>query len=193
MPANPGPSRSQTRLVDNRAPMRLLAAFILITLPWLNPFSPGPSSAVVPLLFAWVCAAGLLLLWASAHLKPQRPNWVSAMAARLAGGGGCERRDRLAAVFRCQCLARAVGQPYRHGRSLWQPAPAQPVCHADQHRAGGLVVVGGSGSRPAPQVHAAAAWRDQRFGRWRWPCCWAPATPPHRRAPACCSCFWWWS
>ena len=61
--------------------MRLLAAFIFITLPWLNPFSPGPSSAVVPLLFAWGCAAGLLLLWASAHLKPQRPNWVSAMAA----------------------------------------------------------------------------------------------------------------
>ena len=60
--------------------MRLLAACILITLPWLNPFSPGPSSAVVPLLFAWGCAAGLLLLWASAHLKPQRPNWVNAMA-----------------------------------------------------------------------------------------------------------------
>jgi len=66
--------------MDNRAPMRLLAAFILITLPWLNPFSPGPSTAVVPLLFAWVCAAGLLLLWASAHLKSQRPDWVRAMA-----------------------------------------------------------------------------------------------------------------
>ncbi|HEX5698431.1 MAG TPA: Wzy polymerase domain-containing protein [Rhodoferax sp.] len=74
--------------MDNRAPMRLFAAFILITLPWLNPFSPGPSSAVVPLLFAWVCAAGLLLLWASAHLKSQRPDWVSAMAgAWLAAAG----------------------------------------------------------------------------------------------------------
>ena len=29
----------------------------LLILPWLNPSAPGPSPAVVPLLFAWFCAA----------------------------------------------------------------------------------------------------------------------------------------
>ncbi|TAG34508.1 MAG: polymerase [Polaromonas sp.] len=36
------------------------AAALLIVLPWLNPFAPGPSPAVVPLLFSWACAAALL-------------------------------------------------------------------------------------------------------------------------------------
>lgn len=67
-------------LMDNPGLMRLLAIAILITLPWLNPFSPGPTAGVVPLLFAWGCAAGLLLLRASAHPNPQRANWVRAMA-----------------------------------------------------------------------------------------------------------------
>jgi O-antigen ligase len=35
------------------------AAVLLIVLPWLNPFAPGPSPAVVPLLFSWACAAAL--------------------------------------------------------------------------------------------------------------------------------------
>jgi hypothetical protein len=34
----------------------------LLILPWLNPSAPGPSPAVVPLLFAWFCA-GLFLAW----------------------------------------------------------------------------------------------------------------------------------
>jgi O-antigen ligase len=40
--------------------MPTLAISLLIILPWLNPFSAGPSPAVVPLLFAWACAAALL-------------------------------------------------------------------------------------------------------------------------------------
>ena len=40
--------------------MQLIAPFLLITLPWLNPFSLGPSPAAVPLLFSWACAAALL-------------------------------------------------------------------------------------------------------------------------------------
>jgi O-antigen ligase len=46
-----------------------IAAFLLVALPWLNPFSPGPTSSVAPLLFAWFCAAVLLGLCA---LAPQR-------------------------------------------------------------------------------------------------------------------------
>ena len=37
-----------------------LIPFFLIALPWLNPFTFGPSPAVVPLLFSWICALGLM-------------------------------------------------------------------------------------------------------------------------------------
>ncbi|MDD3935275.1 Wzy polymerase domain-containing protein [Rhodoferax sp.] len=60
--------------------MRLLAFALLITLPWLNPFSPGPAAGMVPLLFAWGCVAGLLLLIASARQPASRQHWVRAMA-----------------------------------------------------------------------------------------------------------------
>ncbi|MDR3454477.1 MAG: pilin glycosylation ligase domain-containing protein [Rhodoferax sp.] len=42
--------------------MQFIPAFLLIALPWLNPFAPGSSPAAVPLLFSWACAAGLLAL-----------------------------------------------------------------------------------------------------------------------------------
>ncbi len=42
--------------------MQSIAVFLLIALPWLNPFAPGPSPAALPLLFSWACAAGLLAL-----------------------------------------------------------------------------------------------------------------------------------
>lgn len=42
----------------------------------------------MPLLFAWVCTAGLLLLWASARAIPQRTSWRQAIAgAWLAAAG----------------------------------------------------------------------------------------------------------
>ncbi len=72
--------RPAIRLMDNAGLMRLLAVALLICLPWLNPFSPGPTANVVPLLFAWSCAAGLLLLRASVHPNQQRTDWVRAMA-----------------------------------------------------------------------------------------------------------------
>ena len=34
---------------------------VLLALPWLNPFAPGPSPSAVPLLFSWICAALALL------------------------------------------------------------------------------------------------------------------------------------
>ena len=36
------------------------AASVLIVLPWLNPFAPGPMPSVVPFLFSWACVAMLL-------------------------------------------------------------------------------------------------------------------------------------
>jgi len=45
-------------------PMHFIAVCLLIALPWLNPFSPGPSSVVAPWLLTLGCLA-LILLWAA--------------------------------------------------------------------------------------------------------------------------------
>jgi O-antigen ligase len=43
-------------------PIQFIAAFALLTLPWLNPFAPGPSPAVVPWLVGLAVTTGLILL-----------------------------------------------------------------------------------------------------------------------------------
>lgn len=72
--------------------MRTAVAVLLLTLPWLNPFAPGPSAAVGPLLFAWTCTATLALLGGLAtSAQPRRSLAVSAAGAASAhrmGRGG---------------------------------------------------------------------------------------------------------
>ncbi len=48
--------------------MQSFAALILLALPWLNPFAPGPSPAVVPWLVALAAGTGLFLM-ASLYLR----------------------------------------------------------------------------------------------------------------------------
>ncbi|MBB1075303.1 O-antigen ligase C-terminal domain-containing protein [Rhodoferax sp. 4810] len=60
--------------------MPAFATFLFITLPWLNPFSPGPTAQVGPLLFAWVCAAGVLLALAFDKQRGETPRMVQAVA-----------------------------------------------------------------------------------------------------------------
>ena len=55
-------------------------AFIFVTLPWLNPFSPGPTAAVWPFLFSWTCAALLLLAMAAANGQGNARLMVRAVA-----------------------------------------------------------------------------------------------------------------
>jgi len=43
--------------------MPLIPVFLLVALPWLNPFASGPTPATLPLLFSWACAAALLGMW----------------------------------------------------------------------------------------------------------------------------------
>jgi O-antigen ligase len=43
--------------------------FVLVLLPWLNPFSPGPTAAVVPFLFSWVCLSLSLIVFANGGLR----------------------------------------------------------------------------------------------------------------------------
>jgi O-antigen ligase len=42
--------------------LQATAISLLLVLPWLNPFAAGPSPAVLPLLFSWICVAALLLI-----------------------------------------------------------------------------------------------------------------------------------
>ena len=100
--------------------MLLLAASILIALPWLNPFSPGPTAAVVPLLFAWSCAAGLLLLRASTHPNRQRADWVRAMAGAWVVAAAVSAVIGLLQYFGASAWLGVVGQPHR--RSAWPMA-----------------------------------------------------------------------
>jgi hypothetical protein len=53
----------------------MLIAIASIAIPWLNPFTLGPTASVVPLLVSWACAAALLMTRAplqdaTAILKP---------------------------------------------------------------------------------------------------------------------------
>ncbi|MCW2313304.1 Wzy polymerase domain-containing protein [Rhodoferax antarcticus] len=64
--------------------MPALAVFLFVTLPWLNPFTPGPVAQVGPLLFAWVCAAGVLLAFAFDRQRGENPQIVSALTAAWA-------------------------------------------------------------------------------------------------------------
>ena len=63
------------------------AVVLLITLPWLNPFAPGPSPAVAPLLFSWVCAAGLLGIYGPAVSLSQSTRFTSTAAAPWLAAG----------------------------------------------------------------------------------------------------------
>lgn len=65
-----------------------VATFILLILPWLNPFSPGPAAQVMPLLFAWTCTAGVLLAFAVDRQRGENPAMVRAIVlAWLAAAG----------------------------------------------------------------------------------------------------------
>jgi O-antigen ligase len=68
--------------------MPALVAFVFVALPWLNPFSPGPTSSVGPFLFSWLCAALVLLALAVARQNGRIPAMVRAIAlAWLAAAG----------------------------------------------------------------------------------------------------------
>ena len=72
---------------DNTRAMTLfhsITTFFLLTLPWLNPFAPGPSPPVLPWLVALMATGGLLLLGAARGIAPEQPD-ESTFAQRWAG------------------------------------------------------------------------------------------------------------
>jgi len=68
--------------------MPTTAAFLFILMPWLNPFSPGPTAQVGPLLFAWVCAAGALLAFAFDRQRGENQQMVQAVALAWTSAAG---------------------------------------------------------------------------------------------------------
>ena len=61
-----------------------ITAFFLLTLPWLNPFAPGPSPPVLPWLVALMATGGLLGLGAARGIASEQPD-DSPFAQRWAG------------------------------------------------------------------------------------------------------------
>ncbi len=60
--------------------MLFAATFVLTTLPWLNPFSPGPTPAVMPFLFSWLCIALAAPTLVAAHLRGRTSDMVRTVA-----------------------------------------------------------------------------------------------------------------
>jgi O-antigen ligase len=65
---------------------RQLIVLLLIALPWLEPFAPGPSPSLPPLLFSWACGfalLGLLFATRSGSVPLQRPVALGWLVAAL--------------------------------------------------------------------------------------------------------------
>lgn len=58
---------------------------LAVLLPWLNPFAPGPSPAVVPWLFSWFCIALLLCGLLSNPAAAKRLAVIAALSWLVAG------------------------------------------------------------------------------------------------------------
>ena len=61
-----------------------IPAFFLLTLPWLNPFAPGPSPPVLPWLVALMASGGLIGLGVARRIASHQPD-KSTFAQRWAG------------------------------------------------------------------------------------------------------------
>jgi O-antigen ligase len=66
--------------------MHSFAVSLLIALPWLNPFSPGPSSVVAPWLLTLGCLA-LILVWAAAPVRLDQSAASAWLASALISAG----------------------------------------------------------------------------------------------------------
>jgi len=67
--------------------MQSIALFLLLALPWLNPFAPGPVPAAVPLLFSWVCIAALLAAGSGGRISAPAGRLVAVSALAWLGAG----------------------------------------------------------------------------------------------------------
>jgi O-antigen ligase len=135
-------------------------AFVLITLPWLNPFSPGPMAQATPLLFAWVCAAGILLALAFDSQQGQNPRMVRAvvlawaMAAGLSAGIALLQYFGLTARFGVWLNHTEMGQAFGNLRQRNQLATLLNI---------GFAAALWLAAKPRPKVPARGTNRTQQF------------------------------
>jgi O-antigen ligase len=95
--------------------MPSLAVFLAITLPWLNPFSSGPSPAVLPWLFTLGCFAVFLLLAARVRLAEVAASaWLA--AALLSAVMGLLQYFGATAMFGSWINSTGVGEAYANLR-----------------------------------------------------------------------------
>ena len=95
--------------------MPVFATFLLISLPWLNPFSPGPSPAVVPWLVTLGCFALLLLLATRVRLVEVAASaWLA--AALLSAVMGLLQYVGATAIFGPWINSAGLGEAYANLR-----------------------------------------------------------------------------
>lgn len=95
--------------------MRSLAVFLFITLPWLNPFSFGPSPAVVPWLVTLASLAFILPLLVRVRLADVAPGaWL--LAALLSSALGLLQYFGATAVFGSWINSTEVGEAFANLR-----------------------------------------------------------------------------
>ena len=66
------------RLTKRAALWQKTLLLALLLLPWLNPFAPGPSPQVLPLLISWGCLAGVLVFWPVVSARQIALGWLLA-------------------------------------------------------------------------------------------------------------------
>jgi len=96
---------------DARSLGSLILVFVFITLPWLNPFSPGPTPAVMP----WLVSLGsftMVLLWGARVPLAQVAacSWLA--AALLSAAFGLLQYFGAAALFSPWIDSTAVGEAF---------------------------------------------------------------------------------
>ena len=122
-----------------------IATCLLLTLPWLNPFSGGPTPAVLPLLFSWICLLAVLgggpRAWACA-LAAAGGAWL--LAALASAGMGLLQYFGLSEFFSPWISITVPGEAYGNLRQRNQFATLTNVglaallwWAAHQHRTAG--------------------------------------------------------
>ena len=99
------------------SPLLCIPTCLLLTLPWLNFFSAGPSPAVLPLLFSWICSLALLgggrAVWGRARAAAGG-TWLT--AALLSAGMGLLQYFGLGDYFSPWISSTAAGEAYANLR-----------------------------------------------------------------------------
>jgi len=91
--------------------MLSIIVFLSLTLPWLNPFSPGPTPAVMPWLFTLACLALLVLFAARVRLADVAASaWLT--AALLSSLLGLLQYFGATAVFGSWVNSTSLGEAY---------------------------------------------------------------------------------